>query len=487
MQMKRFSRLAVGLLGAALGTVWALRTQPQIHAPMVGPAEVGYPLELIGIALITLGLLRIPAAYRVFPHPIATGTVLSSFALSIATGSSSGFWLVSPAIGIAAIVFSLGRPRSIEADRFLPPDIDGFPGVFRRFRFLWNVLLPWFGLYELCASLGVAPGSVDLSFSVERGWPIVTWSEFIYFSTYIGVIAAPFLVPTSRALRRLTIQAWVAMILVFPIYLTFPTLTPRRPLLLDSWLSPLLAWERSMDPPSLAFPSFHTTWAFLIAAAMPPGHRVWWRSWAVAVGLSCVTTGMHSVLDVLAGWLLAESLLRYEIIWPRIVHFCDYLLRIPSRAGWTALGVFAGVLTAGSAAAPGTDSLLAAGILGACIGDAIVRLGVGNPSTRRYMFGCNLFTGLILLRLGMLNAPITLVAGAAVMLRAAADFLIFPGRQTYAVMLGFAGAALTCAGSSAPLHNSLTPLVFAAAAALAIASGGFVALSEIPSPVSSRR
>jgi membrane-associated phospholipid phosphatase len=53
-----------------------------------------------------------------------------------------------------------------------------------------------------------------------------------------------------------------------------------------------------------AFPSFHMVWVLIAASALGEGGRaerlLWWK-WAALVALSCVTTGMHSIADVLAG------------------------------------------------------------------------------------------------------------------------------------------------------------------------------------------
>ena len=280
-----------------------------------------------------------------------------------------------------------------------------------------------------------------MGFAFERRLPIIPWTEIVYFSTYFCVIAAPFLVPTSRALRRLTVQAWIAMILIFPIYLTIPTETPRRLLPMDSWMSPLLAWERSMDPASLAFPSFHTTWAFLIAAALPGRFRWLWRVWAACIGVSCVTTGMHSIADVIAGWLLAEALLRYERVWAEIVAFWERIPKFPGPV-WAALGVLAGVLAAGATCARG--GWLASMAIGVCIADGVARLGTRDQRVRLYLTGCNVLGGLLLLRLWKLDAPVALIAGAALILRAATDFAWIPARRGYCIAVALGGVLLTC-------------------------------------------
>ena len=457
------TRAFVFLALASFAALWAVQTASQISAPMLGPFWVGLPLIAIGITLIGCGLGNLEQLYRIFPHPISVGSVLSAYGVSIFTQSSSAFWLVCPAISVTAIAHVIGRPHPQIADRFLPPDTTAFPGIFRRFRFQWNVILPWFGLYELCASLGVPRGSKDMSFAFEHSWPIIPWTEVLYFSTYIFVIGAPFFVPDSRTLRRLTIQAWIAMVLIFPIYLTFPTETARHPLPMDSLLSPVLAWERSMDPPSLAFPSFHTTWAFLIAAALPPKYRPLWRIWAISIGVSCVTTGMHSLLDVLAGFTLAQALLRYDKIWPKLTQI---LSRPPSKFAPQTAAFFTGTILVG-------QIHLIPAILAA---ETLLRLG-----SNRYLYrlGCCILSCLVILRLEQLNAPIPLTVGSALILRAASGF-IAGERGHFAIALGAVGAVLTWSPSSAIESIPMTAnLVLIAAAAVAAATSTYF---ESPKP-----
>jgi hypothetical protein len=56
-----------------------------------------------------------------------------------------------------------------------------------------------------------------------------------------------------------------------------------------------------------AFPSFHAFWAFLgasVFAARWPRWRYLAWTWATGVSLSCVFTGMHGAVDIVAGFAL---------------------------------------------------------------------------------------------------------------------------------------------------------------------------------------
>jgi hypothetical protein len=110
----------------------------------------------------------------------------------------------------------------------------------------------------------------------------------------------------------------MAMALVFPLYLTFPFIAPPRAFVPSSWLGELLAFERSMDGDGCALPSFHVIWAALaasvFASAWPRARLAAW-AWFGLVAASCVTTGMHLVLDVAAGAVAALAVMHAASIW----------------------------------------------------------------------------------------------------------------------------------------------------------------------------
>src|ERR1017187_7482060 len=64
-----------------------------------------------------------------------------------------------------------------------------------------------------------------------------------------------------------------------------------------------------------ALPSFHVIWAILIAAAIGGWPA---RVWALLISLSCVTTGMHTVADVVAGAVAALFVVRAPEAWERL-------------------------------------------------------------------------------------------------------------------------------------------------------------------------
>jgi membrane-associated phospholipid phosphatase len=106
------------------------------------------------------------------------------------------------------------------------------------------------------------------------------------------------------------------------IFVTVPAYAPPRPFEPSGFLGRMMLWDRAMDRNNgaAAFPSFHVVWAFLGAAVFA---KRWPRiapacwTWAAAVSASCVLTGMHSLLDIVAGFMV--FLLTYYVAAPRIL------------------------------------------------------------------------------------------------------------------------------------------------------------------------
>jgi len=164
-------------------------------------------------------------------------------------------------LGCASLVLGYERP---DLDRRFGEA--RLPGPPEWVRYYLLALLPWAVVYEIGASLGVPAHSLDTSLPLDAQLPVWPWTEAIYASIYLAALLAPLV--AGRGLRTLTVRACVAMALVFPIYFCCPTFAPRPALTGDGVWAGLLQFERALDPPSQALPSFHAIWAFLIAAAI---------------------------------------------------------------------------------------------------------------------------------------------------------------------------------------------------------------------------
>ena len=324
----------------ALLVLWARSTRDVVSLPSVRSLPGGAALAGLGLAVMLSGwwALRVHGGglpmnafpppryvsrgiYAVMSHPIYVAFSAIVLGTAIATGSASGLWLVWPSatLGSAALVYGYERHDLVR--RFgslarpwlsLPRAGDEAPTWGDR-AFVWLCVgLPWAAVYEAIAKV-VPPDPVDTTLSFERAWPVVEWSEAVYASVYLVALGSPLLVRTRSALRALAVRMLLAMALVFPLYLALPFVAPPRAFVPQTALGQLLVSERAFDTPGCALPSFHVIFALLLGEAIASHPRLritrlaW--LWAIAVSLSCLTTGMHTLIDVVTGvgtWLLVR-------------------------------------------------------------------------------------------------------------------------------------------------------------------------------------
>lgn len=189
------------------------------------------------------------------------------------------------------------------------------PSWRERLRFWWLALIPWLAAYKFTTAWGVPPQSWNPGLGIEGQWPIVPWTGLFYWTAYPAAMLLPFLVRTRKGLHELTWRTWMATLAVFAFYLTIPSWAPRRPFEDHGALSFLLHLERNQLPATAAFPSFHVIWGVLVAQTAQDGRRgpawLWWL-WAFAMAISCLTTGMHYALDVVAGWIAGWIFIHYR-------------------------------------------------------------------------------------------------------------------------------------------------------------------------------
>lgn len=316
---------------------WARGTEAAVTLPAIRDVPVGAALLGIGLALSASGAralwvlgggppmnayppprLVTSGLYAALPHPIYLGFVLSVAGVSLMAGSASGLWLVTPSVALGAAALVWGYEREDLERRFgtaaprhllqLPPREDRSPRPGERIAVWLFVLLPWLLAYEAVRFLGPAPDSISAYLPFEAGWPVIEWTEAVYASTYLVVALAPLLARRSRDLRDFALGGALATVIGILLFLTLPVVAPPRPFTAATPLGHLLAFERAKDTPAGAFPSFHVAWALLaarlLARSFPRVRAAAW-AWGAAVSLSCLTTGMHALADVLGGTLLA--------------------------------------------------------------------------------------------------------------------------------------------------------------------------------------
>lgn len=391
----------VGLPG--LLVLWTVRLDTWLELPTLDPSVArppGIVLALAGLALVIWSwhaMLRgagglpmnayAPARftrrgpYAAFDDPIYLGFVALVAGLAVASGSPAGIWIVAPvvALGTIALVAGHERPdldRRFGADRprawlAWPADADRPPTRGERLAVLTGLFVPWLIAYEAIGHMPV-PGAFDARLGFERGAPVHPWTEPFYFSVYIVVAIVPWAAARAGDLRRFRTAGVVACGLCFMTYLVVPAISPPRPLegaAGPEWLRRLMELERSDGLAGrAAMPAFHATWTVLAAlvlaragrGATPIGRTVL-TLWSVAAVAACWTTGMHGVLDLVAGGLVAVIAWWSDRIWRGLRRGAEVIagswrtwrlgpVRIISHAGWAA-----------GSAALGTAIMLAAG------------------------------------------------------------------------------------------------------------------------------
>ena len=365
--------------------VWARRLAhiplPEYGTPLLGALVAGTGLALMAGGTHALwrhgaGLPMSPfpparlvsrGAYRIVADPIYVGAVLVSLGVSLAIRSAAGLWIVSPVLALSAIAFVLGFERDHTRRQFgtvaapllaLPPAEDARPTGADRLSVYGLVFLPWLAAYMAVELLGVPPDAREVYGRWDAALPVIPWTEAAYALTYPFVLLAPLLAARRRDLRRFAVQGLLATALIVPLYLLLPLVATAKPVAGEGFWAALLRWERAGDRAVTAFPAFHVAWSCIAAAlyqARWPRLRVLWWAAVVAMGVSCLTTGMHAAADVVAGFAVYPLVAHAPRLWGTMRRWTEVLanswhewtvgpVRILSHGVYAGLGAFLGAL-----------------------------------------------------------------------------------------------------------------------------------------------
>jgi len=405
--------------------LWVVAARDAIHLATPQSFLWGSVLGASGLVIVLLGMLSLwvyggglpmnafpppryvaSGIYALIPHPIYGGFVMLCAGISIFYGSRSGLWLATPSVALACAALVLGYEQPELRKRFgarvaSPCQVGSAserPSIICRLRVSIAVLLPWLAAFGMIWLLGKPSGAVATYLALDRHFPIAQWTEIPYASTYLVVILTPFLLNTEDGLRQFQLRGITAMLLIFPLYLLLPFFVPPRPFEPTTAIGNLLLWERTPYSGAGAFPSFHIVWAFVAASVLGQGNRwkrTFWWTWAVLVAVSCVTTGMHSILDVLAGIAAFVLIVNMEKIWIGILAGAEWVanswqerrvgrLRIINHGGYAAAAVFVGLLLIDAMLPAGCELLAVSIFLCATIGAAFWAQWVeGSPALLR--------------------------------------------------------------------------------------------------------
>jgi protein-S-isoprenylcysteine O-methyltransferase Ste14 len=270
--------------------------------------------------------------YRWFAHPIYVGFGLLCLGVSFVFSSPAGVYLVTPVVAAGAFALVVGYERPALLRRhpgaaqhvtlLTLPRGDSPLTVRDRLAVGFGVLVPWLALFLWAVELGPPRDAVAPWLPGEQTWPVLAWTYPFYASTYLFVALAPFWARDARALAEFARAGRAATVLHLYLYLVVPiTVEPREFTPLGP-LGRLLAFEgEHAATGAAAFPSFHVTWAVLtalLAARSWPRYRG--AAWMVAatISISCSTTGMHAVADIVAGvgtaWIVIARWRLWELL-----------------------------------------------------------------------------------------------------------------------------------------------------------------------------
>ena len=327
--------------------IWSKHTEKYIHLPLPIHSIWTNIFILIGVLLMSLAMLDLwikgnglpmnaypppklvtSGVYRIFSHPIYIGASMLSFALSVYYQSRSGFWLVSPVLTLSWLALVYGYENEDLKKRF-PDSIwkplihipENLP-IIRQWDDILSayclVLIPWLVLYQMIIFIGPPTHSLSTYLSWDDHIPVIEWTELLYLLDYSYVACLPLILQTKEQIRSfmmtglMNIGIGIYCQLIFPLIAAPKEFTPR------TIFGEILLQERELDGPNGAFPSFHVSWAFISAYyytwIFPQWNFVFYLL-AVLISVSCITTGMHSILDVLAGLGLFLLCIRRESIW----------------------------------------------------------------------------------------------------------------------------------------------------------------------------
>lgn len=379
-----YGSLFIFLLPIAL-FLWAKNTHHLITLSVPNCEVISLTILLFGFIFLLLGMFNLwsigkglpmnayppkffvtRGAYAISSHPIYLGTILMSFGISSYFQSPSGFWLISPLFLLMIIAYVVGFENErifiqfgsqISSPFLSVPSSDELPISSKaRLATYFTVFLPWLLIYEAFVYIGNPIDSIPTNIFLDDYIPVLPFSIIPYSSVYLLATLVPLVLTTNKQLRSFHFDIWWAMIIVFGFYLCFPMVVIQKAVSNNSLWERLIIIDRSMDSTSAALPSFHVVWAFISARYL---HFVYKRmaflfySIAVIISVSCLTTGNHSILDVIVGLFVFIIIYQKEKIWQGIKEAAEYVanswrewhfgsVRIINHGVYAGLAAFAG-------------------------------------------------------------------------------------------------------------------------------------------------
>jgi len=150
--------------------------------------------------------------------------------------------------------------------------------------------------------------AVDDWIPYQPGW---VWIYSLLY--YPAILYTNWVVTSAREFTHLVTSYLVLLAFQMVFFLAFPVVTPetwRARNTRRSGSERFLALVQRFDDRSNSFPSMHTSVATLTALHLYPSLGSWALSFPVIIGLSCLFTKQHYLLDVPAGAVLGWMVFR---------------------------------------------------------------------------------------------------------------------------------------------------------------------------------
>jgi membrane-associated phospholipid phosphatase len=148
----------------------------------------------------------------------------------------------------------------------------------------------------------------EFRFDLDEQIPYRPAWVWIYSCLYYPVILyVNLLVDSPQGFTHLAMSYLLLLALQMVFFVCFPVATPaawRAANHERTWSERFLALVRRFDAPTNSFPSMHTSVAMLTALHLFTDVGPWAFAFPVLIGLSCLYTKQHYVIDVPAGVLL---------------------------------------------------------------------------------------------------------------------------------------------------------------------------------------
>lgn len=313
--------------------LWAKYTASSITLPVPSNQVLNYVALLIGLFFLVVGMVNLwffgkglpmnafppknyvkNGVYAITKNPIYFGTIIMCFSLSAILQSPSGFWLVSPFFTLMTIAYTIGFENEQTTKIFgkqnyipilsLPNKTEQELTIKDRGVAYIIAYLPWLLMYETFIFIGVPNDAIYSNLPFENQFYILEFTAFFYVLTYLYAFLVPLILNSKKTLREFEIDIWVATIISAICYFTIPFAVNQQDFIPETFLGNLLLFDRSLDAESASFPAFHVIWALIASRyfAIRFNKLKWlWYSIGILISLSCITTGNHSLLDILAG------------------------------------------------------------------------------------------------------------------------------------------------------------------------------------------